>query len=68
MNFRSVSTGDLVRINDVGYTWPDDDGDANQVLQTDGSRQLRLGDCGNRTYRCLQEQLLCGLNLPGLFR
>ncbi|HRX23327.1 MAG TPA: hypothetical protein P5512_04225, partial [Chitinophagales bacterium] len=38
--FQVSSTGDLVRINDVGYTWPDDDGDANQVLQTDGSGNL----------------------------
>jgi hypothetical protein len=38
--FQVNSTGDLVRINDVAYSWPDDDGATGHFLQSNGSGDL----------------------------
>lgn len=42
--FMVSSAGDLTRINNVGYTWPSDDGTVGQVLTTDGSGNLSWED------------------------
>ncbi len=38
--FRVDTNGDLVRIKNIAYLWPPDDGDANEVLTTNGSGTL----------------------------
>lgn len=38
--FQVSSSGDLVRINDVAYSWPDDDGSTGHFLQSNGSGDL----------------------------
>lgn len=45
--FQVSSTGDIVKIKNIAYTWPADDGDAGEQLQSNGSGVLSWEAAGS---------------------